>query len=71
MAPVLLTPAAGNHPVNFIAPGMLSKAIALHSNKVSTGGDYSTGAAQVILPRVVDQWKFTNNKHPAVSVAKQ
>ena len=33
--------------------GMLARAIALHGNSVSTGGDYSTGAAQVILPRVV------------------
>ncbi len=35
------------------ASGMLARAIALHGNSVSTGGDYSTGAAQVILPRVV------------------
>ena len=35
------------------ASGMLAKAIALHGNSVGTGGDYSTGAAQVILPRVV------------------
>ncbi|MGC6744150.1 molybdopterin-dependent oxidoreductase [Escherichia coli] len=35
------------------ASGMLAKAIVLHGNSVGTGGDYSTGAAQVILPRVV------------------
>ncbi|WP_159566682.1 trimethylamine-N-oxide reductase TorA [Budvicia diplopodorum] len=35
-------------------PGaMLSRAISLHGTSLSTGGDYSTGAAQVILPRVV------------------
>ncbi|AKJ43137.1 trimethylamine-N-oxide reductase TorA [Pragia fontium] len=35
-------------------PGaMLSRAIGLHGTSVGTGGDYSTGAAQVILPRVV------------------
>ncbi|MFP1591149.1 molybdopterin-dependent oxidoreductase [Escherichia coli] len=35
------------------ASGCWWKAIALHGNSVGTGGDYSTGAAQVILPRVV------------------
>lgn len=35
------------------AAGMLARALALHGDSVGTGGDYSTGAAQVILPRVV------------------
>jgi trimethylamine-N-oxide reductase (cytochrome c) len=35
------------------AGGMLARALALHGESVGTGGDYSTGAAQVILPRVV------------------
>lgn len=35
------------------AGGMLSRALALHGASVGSGGDYSTGAAQVILPRVV------------------
>ncbi|WP_395755986.1 trimethylamine-N-oxide reductase TorA [Edwardsiella ictaluri] len=35
------------------AAGMMGRALALHGNYVGTGGDYSTGAAQVILPRVV------------------
>ncbi|EPC5194699.1 trimethylamine-N-oxide reductase TorA [Edwardsiella piscicida] len=35
------------------AAGMMGRALALHGNSVGTGGDYSTGAAQVILPRVV------------------
>ncbi|TGC18829.1 trimethylamine-N-oxide reductase TorA [Escherichia sp. E2562] len=50
----LLTASGGQSSGKFhSAGGMLSKAIALHGNKASTGGDYSTGAAQVILPRVV------------------
>ncbi len=44
------------------ASGMLARAIALHGNSVSTGGDYSTGAAQVILPQLSGQWRFMNNK---------
>lgn len=35
------------------AAAMMARALALHGNSVGTGGDYSTGAAQVILPRVV------------------
>ena len=35
------------------AGGIMGRALALHGNRVGTGGDYSTGAAQVILPRVV------------------
>ena len=50
----LLTASGGQSSGKFhSAGGMLSKAMALHGNKVSIGGDYSTGAAQVILPRVV------------------
>ena len=42
------------------ASGMLARAIALHGNSVSTGGDYSTGAAQVWW----DQWRSMSSKPP-------
>lgn len=54
------------------ASGMLAKAIALHGNSVGTGGDYSTGAAQVILPRVVGSMEVYEQQNLLVAgIAEQ
>lgn len=53
------------------ASGMLAKAIALHGNSVGTGGDYSTGAAQVILPRVVGSMEVYEQQTSAAGIAEQ
>ncbi len=50
---------------------MLAKAIALHGNSVGTGGDYSTGAAQVILPRVVGSMEVYEQQTSAAGIAEQ